>query len=320
MRHVIESPIGGYQVAFAGPRNPIPASRLNGRVAILDLAFAFNKPSGVHPSVTHKLIHQLGDRLALYLDHHDSMFHEDFEHDPRFVLATKAQHGACPEMITPELVSRIGAVDTILCHDDFDGLASAAKWILGGREPYEGCDHDAWCVDTRLGTPSPRGLTFDRALRSAPKDALLREHILRLLVDDLDQPERWSYVEETSTLAREREERAEALASGYTLLSPSVAYLDVRSSTLEYDRTHLLLMGQRLAKIAVVLTSDQACFAASFDSGVNFLKLFGLSGGMPTVVSLPPHRLRGALTQLSVPREQLRGVADPQKPKRDLDR
>lgn len=38
-----------------------------------------------------------------WVDHHDHDRHVDFAGDDRFVLATKAQHGACPEMVTPEL-------------------------------------------------------------------------------------------------------------------------------------------------------------------------------------------------------------------------
>ena len=89
----------------------------------------------------------------MWVDHHDSEEHALYKDDPRFVLATKAEHGACPEMITPELVARAGRIDTIVCHTDFDGLASAAKWIRDGVEPYPGCDDDARAIDTRIGTP-----------------------------------------------------------------------------------------------------------------------------------------------------------------------
>jgi len=40
--------------------------------------------------------------------------HRDYADDPRFVLRTKAQHGACPELVTPERVEAAGPVDTIL--------------------------------------------------------------------------------------------------------------------------------------------------------------------------------------------------------------
>jgi hypothetical protein len=69
--------------------------------------------------------------------------HADFARDARFVLSTKAEHGACPEMVTPELVRQTGPIDTILTHVDLDGLYAAAKWILDGEEPYAGADDDA---------------------------------------------------------------------------------------------------------------------------------------------------------------------------------
>ena len=87
----------------------------------------------------------------------------------------RREHGACPEMITPELVARAGHIDTIVCHTDFDGLASAAKWIRGGVEPYPGCDDDARAIDTRIGTPS----AVARAHRSRAAGALSRSGSVR---------------------------------------------------------------------------------------------------------------------------------------------
>jgi hypothetical protein len=57
-----------------------------------------------------------------------------------------------------------------VCHNDFDGLYAAAKWILGGVEPYPGADDDARAVDTRTGHPSARGERIDRALRIDGRD------------------------------------------------------------------------------------------------------------------------------------------------------
>src|ERR1019366_10554024 len=105
--------------------------------------------------------------------------------DSRFILATKAEHGACPEMVTPELVTRTGPVETIVCHTDFDGLCSAAKWLRGGTEPYPGADDDARAIDTRTGGPGPIGQRFDRALRARRRDTALYGLIVRHLADGL---------------------------------------------------------------------------------------------------------------------------------------
>ncbi|HEX2882572.1 MAG TPA: hypothetical protein VHO25_23795, partial [Polyangiaceae bacterium] len=131
------------EVCFATPRKLPKARELQGRVAVLDIAFAGASPTAGFEQITLPLINGLGERLRAWVDHHDHEEHVRFANDPRFVLATKAQHGACPEMITPELVERLGPVDTVVCHTDFDGLVSAAKWLRQGVEPYPGCDRDA---------------------------------------------------------------------------------------------------------------------------------------------------------------------------------
>ena len=53
-----------------------------------------------------------------------------------------------------------------------------------------------------------------------------------------------------------------------------------------YDKTTLLMIGQKLAPISVVCDSTTVTVATRFDSGINLLKIFDLQGGMPTVVSL----------------------------------
>src|SRR5688572_30192077 len=113
-------------LAFATPRKLPKPRDLRGRVCVLDIAFASEAGNTSFDKTTLPFIEGLGDRLAMWVDHHDSAHHARYAADPRFVLATKAQHGACPEMITPELVERAGPVQQIVCHGDFDGLASAA--------------------------------------------------------------------------------------------------------------------------------------------------------------------------------------------------
>ena len=300
MKYIFEESFKGIQVAIASPRSLPNAKLLKGRVVVLDLAFAHSKPSGRYPSITHKLIDQLADRLALFLDHHDSEFHEEFKDNERFILATKAEHGACPEMIDCSLVERVGQIDSILCHGDLDGLMSAAKWIMGGHEPYSGSDHDAWCVDTRLEIPSAQGLLMDRALRAHFKDPQVKSLVLKYLLSKAQDQAIRSGLEDLGSETKRLEEAAESLAKSYQMLSDTVSYIDTRSSYLKFDKTHLLLCGQKLGQIAIVRTEESITFAAPFNSGVNFLSLFQVSGGMPTVLSLPPHRLRGALVLLGI--------------------
>lgn len=288
-----------FQLAFATPRK-LPRPRdLAGRVVVLDIAFVSEAGGQSFEKVTLGFITALGPRLVAWVDHHDSAHHALFRDDPRFLLATKAQHGACPEMITREVVERAGPADTIVCHGDFDGLASAAKWMRGGEEPYPGADDDARAIDTRLGTPSAIAQRFDRAIRARGRDHALLGLIVRHLATGLADASLWQPIDEAGAQIAPLEERARKLAQGYERVAPDVVIVDATGRAGgPYDRTLLLLLGQERARTAVVVDGDTATFAARFDSGVNFLSLFGISGGMPTVLSLKRSMLGGALAKL----------------------
>jgi hypothetical protein len=297
--------VAGVHVAFGTPRKLPKPARLPGRVAVVDIAFAAEGGGrrNAFDHTTLPFIEGLGERLAAWVDHHDSQHHARFAGDPRFTLATKAEHGACPEMITPEIVRAAGPVESVVCHTDFDGLASAAKWILGGEEPYPGCDRDAYAVDTRVGFPGEPAARIDRALRARSRDENLMLAAVRLLVARLDDDAAWAAIDEAGAELLPREAEARNLAARYEALSDEVVLVDATLRDGPYDRTLLLLLGQERAKIAVVLDGENATFAAPFGSGVDFLSLFGLSGGMPTVVSLHRPRLPEALRALGLPAE-----------------
>ncbi len=288
------------QLAFGSPRKLPRPGALSGRVVVLDVAFAGMGAKVGFDKITLPFIQGLGERLALWVDHHDHDAHVQFAADPRFVLATKAEHGACPEMIDPAMVERAGVVDTIVCHTDFDGLASAAKWIRGGIEAYPGADDDARAIDTRLGRPSSIGERFDRALRARPRDSALFGLVVRHLAGGLTDESLWPAVDAAAAelLPIERETRRAARA--YRILEPGVAFVDLRSDYGPIDKTLLLLMGQERARISIVVDAHNVSAAAAFDSGVNFLKLLDLQGGMPTRVSVPHSRLAYLLAAVGV--------------------
>lgn len=284
-------------VEFASPRKLPRANRLQGRVVVIDIAFASEGLGKGFDKTTGKFIAQLGDRLARWVDHHDHPRHSDFSGDERFVLATKQEHGACPEMITSELVASTGPIDTILTHFDLDGLYGAAKWILGGREPYEGADDDARAVDTRVGEPSDVAARIDQALRAHFRDAALKQQIVNYLVDGLK-----SGIEEESIAAaaadfERMEQEARRLAASYDV-EAGIAILRIGADARPFDKTELLLLGQRLAKVAVVVEGANASIAAPFDSGLDFVGLLELGGGMPTRVSIPEKRLEAAIAAI----------------------
>jgi hypothetical protein len=72
-----------------------------------------------------------------------------------------------------------------------------------------------------------------------------------------------------------------------------------------YDKTGLLLSGQERASVALLVDQDTLTLAAPFDSGINFLELLGLSGGMPTLVSVGKDRLAEALAKLGVAKSEI---------------
>lgn len=302
------------ELAFATPRKLPKPSSVTGRVVVVDVAFASEASGGGFEKITKPFIEGLGPRLAAWVDHHDHALHAQYKQDPRFILATKAEHGACPEMVTPALCARVGKVDTIVCHTDFDGLCSAAKWLREGLEPYPGADDDARAIDTRLGVPSATARRFDRAIRARGRDPALLGLVVRHLASGLADDSLWRDIDAAGAELEAVERATSELARGYRKIliakptlqaCTSIAFLDVTGRRIRYDKTMLLLLGQERASIAVLLDGDTLTFAAPFDSGLSFLELLGLSGGMPTLVSVQKERLDDALGRLGVPRSEI---------------
>jgi hypothetical protein len=288
------------ELAFASPRKLPKAREMKGRVVVVDIAFASEAGGHSFEKTTLPFITGLGDRLAAWVDHHDSAEHVRYASDPRFTLSTKAEHGACPEMITPEIVSRAGSVETIVCHVDFDGLASGAKWIRGGIEPYEGADADARAIDTRTGTPGPIAVRIDRALRGRPRDQALFGLVVRHLAAGLADRSLWEPIDRAGAELLAMEAETRKLSTRYQRIDPGIVLVDATKRDGSFDKTLLLLVGQERAKIACVVDGDVVTFAAPFDSGVNFLTAFGISGGMPTRVSIQRSHFEAALVSLGV--------------------
>ncbi len=295
--------LGFVEIQFGTPRKLPKASTLKGRVVVLDIAFAASTGGGFD-KVTRKLIDGLGERLVAWVDHHDHERHADYSEDDRFVLATKAQHGACPEMITEALVERVGAVDTIVCHTDFDGLASAAKWLRGGKEAYEGCDDDARAIDTRIGESSASAQLIDRALRARPRDQLLLrtivQHLSQGLVDDKKAAMIRDAAAELAPIEKETRRASQSYRRYERRDGSGVAFVDISSGYARVDKTELLLLGQKLERVSVVADQNTVTLAAAFDSGENFLQLLGIEGGMPTRVSVNRSRLQDVFDRLQI--------------------
>jgi hypothetical protein len=295
-----------FALAFASPRKLPKPREIQGNIAVLDIAFASEAGGHSFETTTLRFIEALGPRLVAWVDHHDSTHHARFAGDPRFLLTTKAEHGACPELITPEVVARAGQVDTIVCHVDFDGLASGAKWMRGGIEPYPGCDADARAIDTRIGVAGPIAVRIDRALRARPRDYALFGLIVRHLASGLTDKSLWESIDRASAELASIEAETRRIASRYERLEPGLVIVDASKRGGTYDKTLLLLIGQERARVSVVIDGDSVTFAAGFESGVNFLSLFQISGGMPTRVSIQRSKLEPSLMALGVSPEEVR--------------
>ncbi len=283
--------VGGFpHLAYGTPRKLPKPGALPGRVVVLDIAFAANAGGASYEKTTLPFIEGLGDRLAMWIDHHDHDRHRDYADDPRFVLRTKAQHGACPELVTPERVEAAGPIDTICCHSDFDGLCSAAKWIRRGAEPYSGADADARAIDTRLGEPSERARVLDRALRARPRDEALHGLMVRYLADGATDAAMYREFKRASAALEAMEREAKRLSARYEVRG-RLAICDATRREGPYDKTELLLIGQRLAPISLVHDETTVTVAARFDSGIDLVSALGLNGGMPTRVSVAAKRL-----------------------------
>ena len=286
------------RIVFSTPRTLPDARTLEGRVVVLDIAFAADGMGTPFEEMTGRFLTDLGDRLAAWVDHHDHDLHERFRDDPRFVLATKAEHGACPEMVVPELVHRIGPVDTILTHLDLDGIYAAVKWVLGGREPYPGADDDARAVDTRIGEPGPIGKLIDFALRARHRDEALKHRIVRYLAGGAKDKQHRAVIAEAAAEFQRMDDETRRLAARHKLRG-KVALVNAGEAKGAYDKTDLLLHLQKVAPVAAVRDSGMLTLAAPFDSGWDFVNLLELGGGMPTRVSIPEGRLDEAVRKVN---------------------
>jgi len=83
--------------------------------------------------------------------------------------------------------------------------------------------------------------------------------------------------------------------------------ISITSSPTQKDAIafSIMKMGKVTSAIHGKEVGDTLTLAAPFDSGLNFLQVLGLSGGMPTLVSVNKDRFEDALLALGVPRSEV---------------
>src|SRR5512140_2231621 len=139
---------------FVEQPGSLPPPPSEGRVAVVDVAFAGGEN---FEKSTVPFLQALGGRLAIWIDHHEHpVGWALYRDDPRFLLVPNQQAHACPELVTPEVVARAGAVDVVVAHADLDGLLSAVKFLRGGLPPGPGT-RSLSAGAAPLRRPRPRG-------------------------------------------------------------------------------------------------------------------------------------------------------------------
>lgn len=240
------------RVPFALP--PLP----DGAFVMLDVAFA----GGDAIATTLSFIEAAGDRLRLWVDHHEHpTAWARFAADPRFVLVSSRLAHACPELVTPEVVARAGPVDAVLAHHDFDGLMSAARFLRGGDPPYEEALEDARASDSpgRGHHLSARGQRLADALSEAgaafeePEFEAFYREVTWALVDGRVDPRLDARLELLAGEAGRVRERAANLAGSRVVEAPGVCVLRLEAQLDRRMRREVLAILEADAAIGLVL-------------------------------------------------------------------
>ena len=271
------------------PRH-LPAVPPVGRVAVVDVAFAAGKE---WRSKSLAFAHALGDRLVAWVDHHEHP--EAWAHvknDARYVLVRNREAHACPELVTPELVTGAGKIDVVVAHCDFDGAIAAVKWLRGGKAPWPEADEDARAVDSpgRGHSLSPFGAriagAMDEASASYSREKLLAlmTAIATALTNNDFSPGLDDEIDRLARAAAAAAARDRALAQSHGKLeAPGVFVVRVGKKPDNRSRRNFLLYAEEQAAIGVLHEPDPKggfwMIAATFQEDINLEHAAGFDGG-----------------------------------------
>ncbi len=124
--------------------------------------------------------------------------------------------------------------------------------------------------------------------------------VVRHLSTGLSDASLWDPIDRAAEDLIPIERETRRAAERYRRLPPGVALLELTADFNRVDKTLLLLLGQEREPVSVVVDRDNVSVAARFDSGLNFVSLLDLGGGMPTRISVPRTRLLEVLRALGV--------------------
>jgi hypothetical protein len=273
------------------PRHLPPAP--GGRVVVVDVAFAAGRG---YVNRTRPFLDKLGDRLLLWVDHH---VHREgwaeVEGDPRFLLVPNREAHACPELITPELVTATEGgqpADAIVAHADFDGMLAAVKWRNGGRSPYPEADEDARAVDSpgRGHSLSARGARLAYAVEEAravlERDAglVVLTRIAASLLEDEETLGLEAEIDSLAARAQEAEHQAREEAEVWGSEEADGVFVVRAPHPLPNRvRKYLLVYGEERARVGALYEPDPQggawVTAATFDESLDLEEVKGFEGG-----------------------------------------
>jgi hypothetical protein len=257
-----------------------------GRVAVVDVAFAAGPG---YESATLPFIEMLGDRLALWVDHHEHPIGwARYRNDPRFLLVPNREAHACPELVTPESVKRAGPLDVVVAHGDFDGLMSAVKFLRNGAAPWPECDEDARAADSpgRGHTMTARSAALCDALGQSQstlhsKDReKLRQALVHALAESPDQlpPALAEQLEDLRIAFEKTLAPARDLAAQAKLESTGVLVVRVDKPLAKPLKKAVLSELEARAEVGVVIEGKQVT-AATFRENLDLAEVAALGGG-----------------------------------------
>ena len=272
------------RVVFVEQPGSLPAPPSEGRVAVVDVAFAggdnFEK-------TTVPFLRALGNRLAIWIDHHEHpVGWASVKGDPRFVLVPNRVAHACPELVTPEVVRRAGAVEVVMAHADFDGLLSAVKFLRGGVAPWPEADEDARAADSpgRGHAYSARARLLSEALdhaaaelRTAQRESL-RQEIVAALVSGAMPAQLQQRIEELARAHEKALAPVAALAAQAREEARGVLVARVEKALARPVKKALLSRLEEQAAVGVVV-EGRAVTAATFRDDVDLSLCDDLTAG-----------------------------------------
>jgi hypothetical protein len=269
---------------FVEQPGKLPAPPSQGRVAVVDVAFAGGEN---FEKSTLPFLDALGDRLAIWIDHHEHpLGWARFRDDPRFVLVPNRIAHACPELVTPEVVRKAGRVDVIVAHADLDGLLSAVKFLRGGSPPWPEADEDARAADSpgRGHAISARAARLSDALdhaaaelRTAQRESL-RQEIVRALASGETPPALQRRIDDLAREHREALAPVDALAASAREEARGVLVARVPKALARPVKKALLSRLEERAPVGVVI-EGRAVTAATFRDGLDLSLCDALPAG-----------------------------------------